>query len=333
MLVNYYFPFSLSAQRLDKYLASGWFRNCNMLFKAKVLCLDGELHNIINIRLDLTKQEEFSKKLLKIQECGHKKFKIKVVKARFTADHEALYRAHQKRFKGYIYKNLQQFLYGEVNAKYNIYNTQSIEVYDDKKLIAFSFFDLGEQSMASILGVFDDTYSKYSLGFFTMIEEIRFAKMQGFRYYYPGYVLDQSDAFSYKLKMGKYDFYDEGKWKPIEKINYEKLSRSQIIDKLKSCEKYLIEQNIRHTWKFYPYFSLGYFQDVGHPFVKSPIHLVLDERQEEGEYKIIEYDIDTDNINTIDVLECPEYDFILKEQDKMNLNNSANQWGKVLRYK
>ncbi len=332
MLVNYYFPFSLSAYRLDKYLASGWFRNCNMLFKAKVLCLDGQLNNVINIRLDIKKQDDFTKKQKKIYALAKNSFTIKIQNAIITPEKEKLYLNHQARFKGYIYKTLSQFLFGESPSRLNIYNTKEICVYDGEQLVAFSFFDLGKQSIASILCVFDSQYSKYSLGHFTMMEEITYAKEHAFKYYYPGYILDQSNTFDYKLKMGKFDYYDGGKWRSYESIKYENLDGNLIIGRLKEYESKLIKENIEHKWKYYPYFSLGYFQDIIHPFVKSPIHLVLEEDKDEGRYKIVEYDIETDYFNITEVIECPEYDFILKQQDKLINQNDSNQWEKVLRY-
>lgn len=333
MLVNYYFPYSLSAYRLDKLLASGWFRNCNMLFKAKVLCLDGELNNVINIRLDLNKQSDFTKKQKKIYAKARQLFSIKIEDAIHTQEKNLLYQKHQERFKGYVYKNLDQFLYGESPNRFNIFYTKEISVYDGDKLIAFSLFDIGKMAVASILCVFDEAYSKYSLGYFTMMEEIIYAKEHGFKYYYPGYILDHSNAFNYKLKMGKYDYYDGERWRAHENFNAEKLDGNLIVKRLKEYETKLLKENVHHQLKFYPYFSLGYFQDVIQPFVKSPIHLVLEENKEEGKYKIVEYDLENNLYNITEVIECPEYDYILKKQNRVNPPKDSKQWEKVLRYK
>ncbi|NJL75726.1 MAG: GNAT family N-acetyltransferase [Saprospiraceae bacterium] len=70
----------------------------------------------------------------------------------------------------------------------NIYNTFECEIYDQEKLIAVSFFDLGATSISSIMGMYDPDYSDYSLGYYTMLLEIEYGQERGFEYYYPGYV-------------------------------------------------------------------------------------------------------------------------------------------------
>ncbi len=47
MIFNLYQNPFISPKRLDRFLAHGWFRNCNMLGKQYVICLETGLHAII----------------------------------------------------------------------------------------------------------------------------------------------------------------------------------------------------------------------------------------------------------------------------------------------
>ncbi|MBX7226334.1 MAG: hypothetical protein K1X55_09910 [Chitinophagales bacterium] len=332
MLVNYYYPYSLSPQRLDKHLASGWFRNGNMLFTTKVLCLDGEMYNVINARLDLQHHTAYAGSLRKMYRRNFDRFQFNIQRATITEEKENLYLNHQKKFKGFVYNSIYKFLYGENVSRLPIFDTWEVNVYDGDKLVAFSYFDMGHNSLASILGIYHGDYAKYSLGLFTMMLEVEYGKKQGIKYYYPGYVLDKPSSFDYKLKLGVYDFYQDGKWKPYAQLTIEKLSGRQIIARLKDFEQVLIKENIVHEWRYYPYFSLGYFQDVAHPFVKSPIHLVLKDQSSDDRYRIVEYDVEKEQYLIQEVIECPEYDFILHKQDKTSDGFHAKQWQRVLRY-
>ena len=160
MLVQYYYPFSLSPNRLDKYLASGWFRNSIMLFRSRMLCMDGNLFDVVNIRLGL-KDYMFPKKYEKLLLKNQNKFTFSINKASITKRKEKLYQEHKLRFKGFVYENLKQFLYSDTFS--SVFETYEIEVYDKDRLVAFSYFDRGNQSIASLLGVYDEDYSKYSL--------------------------------------------------------------------------------------------------------------------------------------------------------------------------
>jgi leucyl-tRNA---protein transferase len=89
----------------------------------------------------------------------------------------------------------------------NIFNTYEINIYDHGKLIGYSFFDVGITSMASIIGIFDQSYSKHSLGIYTMLLEMEYAKSMQLKYYYPGYVAYEPSQFNYKLRLSDaFDF-------------------------------------------------------------------------------------------------------------------------------
>lgn len=297
-MIQHYNPRSLSPARLDKYLASGWFRSTNILYRSQILCLDGGIFAPVNIRLKLP-EYTFSKSLRKIYSKNNKHFsyQIKPINANDLINQEKneLYKNHCKRFKGFIFDNLSQFFYN--NSIKSVFDTYEVAVYDESKLIGLSYFDLGQKSVASLLSVYDvtDEYKKYSLGVYTMLLEVVYAQEQDKTYYYPGYVLDKPSDFDYKLRLKDYYYYDwRGTWKkPFEKYKQENWLVHDLRNKYEQIETYLIEHNIAFDKLYYPYYALAYsVENYFNNFVKGMLLFILDYDEEGSPEYIIEFDVE-----------------------------------------
>ena len=48
MLVQRYYPRTLSHDQLDKYLENGWFRSAFMLYRSQMICLKGDVYSVVN---------------------------------------------------------------------------------------------------------------------------------------------------------------------------------------------------------------------------------------------------------------------------------------------
>lgn len=298
-MIQHYSPRSLSPARLDRYLASGWFRSTNMLYRSEVLCLDGGIYAPVNIRLKL-QEYQFSKSLRKVYSKHNKAFthKIKKVEANdfFKSNKADLYEQHCHRFKGFIFDNLFQFFFNASSE--SIFDTYEVSVYDGEDLIALSYFDLGEKSVASLLSVYDlsENYKKYSLGLYTMLLEVYFTQSIGKKFYYPGYVLDQPSDFDYKLRLKDYYYYNwSGKWKkPLEKYKEEKWLVHSIRDKYTAIEQYLNESNIEYDKRYYPYYALAYSPDnFFNNLVKGMALYILSYDEQGFPREIVEYDTES----------------------------------------
>ena len=75
-------------------------------------------------------------------------------------------------------------------------------MYDQDKMIATGFFDVGQESAAGICSIYDPAYRKYSLGKYMIYEKMFYSKSKGFDYFYPGYVVPGYTMFDYKLDIG-----------------------------------------------------------------------------------------------------------------------------------
>lgn len=331
-IADHVFMFKLSPQKLDKLLSLGYFRNANIMYQSQVICLDGVLDDVINIRLNL-EQHQFSKSIRKIARKAEQKFTYKVKKAVIDAEKERLYAQHRDRFKGFQFKSLEQLLFGDSPVR--LFDTYEIDVYDGEELIAYSFFDVGRKSIASILGVFDNRYQSYSLGIFTMYAEICWAQSRDFDYYYPGYILQQNNLFDYKLRLGDFQFFNwqQNIWGAKEDLS----DLTTIGQKIQSGLQYLMglldKVGIIYEYKLYPYYSLGYLSMTNYQFyVKSPVHVLLPEYSNENRKILLEYDTEDDKFVLASVRDNDTYRQLMIENNQLPKSTHAHEWNSVLEY-
>jgi arginine-tRNA-protein transferase len=262
MLVEIHQPETLSPTRLDKLLALGWFRTSSSISRIQYLCMNEAVGSVINIRARL-QNYQFSKGFRKIIAQNNKRFAYIISKMTTVDDlKERLYQLQKHKFEIFVMDNLQIFLYDYQKAEDCLFNTYEVCVYDGDKLVAVSFFDLGKYSVASILGLYDADYQKYSLGTYTMLLEIEFAQKHGFRFYYPGYVVlgENGYSFGYKLRLANLQFRDStGKWRSIEKLEKQKWIHQIFQAKRQEIENCFTTHCINYQYIIYPYFAIAQF--------------------------------------------------------------------------
>lgn len=273
MLVQTHFPRRLTRSRYDQYLASGWFRGSVMLYKMDLLCIDANVFSVVNIRLDLQKYH-IKKRHRKIQRRVEQRFNITYGPAKVTPDKQRLYEQHKSKFKGFIHDTLEEYLYAGFHS--TVFETMEICIYDGDCLVATSFFDLGDKSMASLLAVYDSNFHSFSLGTYTMLKEIEFGIQTGRKLYYPGYVLDLPSRFDYKLEMGEMEYYTPSKrWGKHSKFNPKETFAHALREQMESLKTSLFKENIAFKNWYYPYFSMGYMPLWKDRFLHMPWVLEL----------------------------------------------------------
>jgi leucyl-tRNA---protein transferase len=272
-ILQYYLPKKMSKHSLDRYLAAGWFRTTNMLFRSKIACFDNDVCSPINIRLRLS-DHVFSKSLRKLLRRNNQQFRYEIKKATIDAEKEELFLEHQKRFRSFLCNNLQDFLVLSPH-----FDTYEIDVYDEDRLIAVSFFDMGQSSMMSLLGIFDARYSLYSLGIYTMLLEIEFSKASGHEWYYPGYVHERPSIYDYKLRLGTMQIYN---WQ-TNRWGY-KISHLQIPNAASTVKKQtnlisgiLRKLGVEHQLKINLFFGWHYYHHLYDRLFKCPLMLILND--------------------------------------------------------
>lgn len=194
-------PEEISGSVLDELLALGWFRMHQSIFTSSHIGLD-DIYRVHWLRYAVNEIRKHD---------SHRKISARVKNFRhtiedLTAVREDHARLHMK-YRAFIdfdgAWSIEECLFGEAYPVKNIYDTKCISVFDGDKLIAGGYFDMGDQSAASILHFFDPDYSRYSLGKYLILLTIDYLKSNHCTFYYPGYVVEGVSKMNYKLFLGK----------------------------------------------------------------------------------------------------------------------------------
>lgn len=239
-LSNIFYPEGLDNEQFDRYLSSGFFRASINLHKAEVICANKGLYSPINIRIRLD-NHKFSKSHRRLLRKNGELFTYDIGNLVINDDMESLYQDNKKNFSGFICDSVEELLLANGNT--SPFNSRMINVYSSEKLIAASVFDVGKNSIASILGLYDLEMRSRYLGIYTMLLEIEEAKRQGLEYYYPGYIFNSESSLDYKLSLGDIEYRSKtDSWIKISKGKSVKETKDFILSKHESVNIQLIEK-------------------------------------------------------------------------------------------
>lgn len=298
------YPENLSPEELDIYLANGWYRMGQSVFTTHFLCFHQNFYSALWVRLSL-KDYQFSKSLRKLVRKNYSAFEIKFQPAEITAEKEILYQKYKNKFPGQLAPTLEDSLHEGFDG--DIFNTYETLVYDGDKLIAFSFFDLGDKAAASILGVYDHDYGKYSLGLFTVILEIIFCINNDFEFFYPGYVVPGNSRFDYKLRIGDVDYYQlkTNKWVNYQGLKEENIPLNKMERELLALQEQFSQSGIQTNYYYYPLFEANLFGYWNAPYFDYPNLLLLENEDNSKNYLAVVFDPRED---AFFLLRCSEFD-------------------------
>ena len=288
MFAEKHYPEMMIPEELDAYLAKGWYRMGQTIFTTHFLCFGRSFYSAIWVRLPLTGYR-FRKSLRKIFNRNRREFQVTTGTASINAEKERLYRRYKSSFSGVLAPTLRDALLD--GEDFNIYQTQEVRVYDGDRLIALSYFDLGEHSSASITGIYDPEYEKYSLGFYTMLEEIHYSQEAGLLYYYPGYVVPDYPRFSYKLRIGEVEYYSlpHQAWRPYQNLAPPQVPIKLMERKLREMAQYLAHQGVVAELLYYPLFEANLFGFWHAPYFDYPMFLLCTQRKNKRKFLCLVY--------------------------------------------
>ena len=329
MLVQTHFPRKLAPSRYDQYLASGWFRGSVMLYKVDLLCIESGIFGVVNIRTNLEKFALKKSQRKRIARCD-RRFSISVGRAKPDAEKEMLYALQRQQFKGFIHPTLNEYLTSGFHQ--TVFDTREICVYDGDKLVAVSFFDMGERSMASLIGLQHPEYRKYGLGIYTMLKEIEFGISAGYKWYYPGYVLDLPSDFDYKLDLGEFEMYTPTKrWGAYRNFDPSETTGYRVREAMLALKDGLEDCGIRFKDRFYPYFSLGYMAPWQLEFLSLPHFLEL--MMANGRRLIVGYEPVSRMYRLLDVGPTEDFNHLVRMDHSAGLDSTGAHFMEMLQVK
>jgi arginine-tRNA-protein transferase len=297
-MLDLIYPDNLSPEELDGYLSEGYFRACNALHKCDIVCTGEDILSPINIRLPLA-EHSFSKSNRKLLNRNNKKFRVEYGEPYFNSRINELFSQMKSRFQGFVCDTPKMSLLGETEE--SVFATKMFSIYDGHKLVACSYFDYGKDTIASIMGLYDNSYMSFGLGKYTMLLEILQAQQEGKEFYYPGYIFSTDNRMDYKLSLGDFEYRSDGNvWKNIgynkEEKDHKRLDTGDSIwadelikSKLHKLEQYLRSVGILSRKMIYPLYDIRTLTLEGFENVAQPMIM----QASTGHY--IEYDSISDN--------------------------------------
>ncbi len=326
MLVQTHFPRKLAPQRYDQYLASGWFRGSVMLYKVDLLCIESGIFGVVNIRMNLDRFALKKSQRKRLARCD-RRFTFSIGSAKPDAEKEALYALHKDRFKGFIHPTLNEYLTSGFHR--TVFDTREVCVYDGDQLVAVSYFDMGERSMASLIGLQHPDYRQYGLGIYTMLKEIEFGCSAGFKWYYPGYVLDLPSDFDYKLSLGEFEYYTPTKrWGSYRNFDSSLTTGHQVRTAMEELKEGLTACGIPSTERYYPYFSLGFMAPWQLEFLTMPHFLELAEV--DGRRLIVGFEPLLKEFRLLDVGQTDQFSHLVRMDHSAGLSNEGQHFMEML---
>jgi arginine-tRNA-protein transferase len=304
MLVQTASIYGLKRSDYDGLLSRGWFRGNGIVYRSEVVCIDGGVFGIRNIRFAV---DSFSMRRShrKLFAANSNRFTVRIGTPHADAQREKLYQELTPRFKAFVHESLDGLLLSPRSCVE--FDTMEIAVYDGEKLIAASYIDVGDRSMASILCIYSQQYKKYSLGMFTMLLEMDLAKRLGLEYYYPGYVLDQPSAFDYKLLLGPCEWLTgQHEWSNI--ISEADPGKGVLIrEKLAVADSFLKSAGHATEVIIYPYYTLGHLLLERPDLIRVPSYLLI---QTSAGPLAVSYDLQMDAFICFDLHPATDLDFV-----------------------
>ncbi|MEH0154870.1 hypothetical protein V6R21_12065 [Limibacter armeniacum] len=236
MVFEFDMPDECSGEVLDQYLQSGWFRDGSLMSRYELIHFRNNIYSVAPLRANL---ETFSfsknqRKLLRKSET----FQKIIRPVTFSESKEEMYQVHRERFKSNNSPKTLRSYFLEEGSNTSPFETWELELYHNEQLVGVSFFDMGKDSICSILAIFHPEFEKKSLGITTMLLEVELALAQGKKYYYPGYVLDSPSVFDYKRRLDALEFYNwSNEWLPLAELDGVRTPNQLIRQKLKDVQK------------------------------------------------------------------------------------------------
>lgn len=228
MLENEFFPLDdfafvneefysskVSPAQTDALLASAWRHFGAHYFRYNFGLYEQEIRRVLPLRVRLA---DFTPSKSQRRIYGkNQDLKAVVRPIEITREKENLFERHKRRFASGVPRSIYDFL--DSDAANTPCEAREICVYKGEELLAASFFDVGSVSVSGVYAVFEPTITARSLGIFTMLLEIDFARAQGKDFYYSGYAYAGNSFYDYKKRFAALETYDwtTGEWELRDK--------------------------------------------------------------------------------------------------------------------
>lgn len=195
---------SVPPRTMDELWAGAWWFLGTTFFRQDLLPWNGRLEELVHLRIRLADAMLSASQRRVLRRNGDLSYRIQP--AVLGDAQRGLFDRHKRRFVDGIPDSLDDFL-GPAPAT-NPVPVLEFSVFSGERLLAASYLARGEDSVASLYGIFEPEESRRSLGTLTMLLELAYARQHGFTFYYPGYALLAPSPMDYKKRFHGLERFD-----------------------------------------------------------------------------------------------------------------------------
>lgn len=199
----------ISHRQLDFLLENGWRHFGTHFFRYNLGFYQDQIRRVIPLRINLSAfvVSKSQRRILR----KNRDLQIVIRPVEIDEEKEILFDRHKTRFDHGIPETVFDFL--SFSPKDVPCEAREVCVYDDGKLLAASFFDVGASAISGIYAMFAPEENRRSLGILTMLIEIEFALKNNKTFYYQGYAYEGESFYDYKKRFGALETFDwQGNW-------------------------------------------------------------------------------------------------------------------------
>jgi len=111
-----------------------------------------------------------------------------------------LYKQHKKRFKSQVFDSYDFYVKSFFGPPYFTFN-RVLAVRDEGKTVALTHLDVTADAMSAVYCYFDERYSRFSPGTYSVYKEIEICKQLGIRWLYLGFYVPGNRHMDYKTRF------------------------------------------------------------------------------------------------------------------------------------
>ncbi len=190
-------------EAFDSLLADGWRHFGRHFFRYNYGVYNNELRRVLPLRIRIADFELSKSQRRTIRQ--NRDLQTEIGRFTITPEIEDLFHRHKQRFRSGVPDSIYDFLAREGESPTDCH---SVTVRKNGDLVATSFFDIGNESLSSIYGIFEPELAARRLGIFTMLLEIEYAREKGKSFLYHGYAYEGESFYDYKKRFNAIEVFD-----------------------------------------------------------------------------------------------------------------------------
>lgn len=210
---EYFVRWDAAPGEMDALWAEGWRHFGELFFRYRRADPGGRRCTVMPLRVRLSDfaPSRSQRRIL----ARNRDASVNIGETTVSGEIEEMFARHRARFKWNAPDSLFNFL--SFRPATVPCRNETISVSVGGRLVAASFLDVGERATSAVYAMFEPDESRRSLGIFTMLEAMRYSRLRGCRYYYPGYACREPSVYDYKKNFAALEYFDwRGRWRPLE---------------------------------------------------------------------------------------------------------------------